>query len=342
MKRNNKGQFKRLTNEEFLNRMNNISNNIEIISEYKGTLTDVTCKCKICKNEWKTKAKNLLRGNGCPKCNKSNPKIDTVEYKKQLAKINKNINIVGEYNGNAKRIKCNCKECGYEWSPFASALKQGHGCPNCKSLNNRLSKEEFYVRVKINNPNFEILGEYETMSTPIEVKCLKCGKVIKTLPNYLIYGKNVCKECYKITLLKTDKCFKEELFSKNPYIVPIEKYKGVNIKIKVKCSICGYVWKANPSNILNGTGCPICNLSHGEKEIQFILDKFNIKYEIQKQFIGLVGTRNKPLSYDFYLPEYNILIEYQGKQHEQPIKYFGAEAQFKIQQEHDRRKKNML
>ena len=34
-----------------------------------------------------------------------------------------------------------------------------------------------------------------------------------------------------------------------------------------------------------------------------------------------------------------MLIECQGKQHAQPIEYFGGEKQFKIQQEHDKRKR---
>ena len=49
--------------------------------------------------------------------------------------------------------------------------------------------------------------------------------------------------------------------------------------------------------------------------------------------------KNGLLSYDFYLPIYNLLIEFQGIQHEQPIEYFGGEEQFEIQQEHDKRKR---
>ena len=46
------------------------------------------------------------------------------------------------------------------------------------------------------------------------------------------------------------------------------------------------------------------------------------------------------MPFDFYLTDYNICIEYQGIQHYKPIEYFGGEETFKIQQEHDRRKKN--
>ena len=53
----------------------------------------------------------------------------------------------------------------------------------------------------------------------------------------------------------------------------------------------------------------------------------------------LFGVNGGKLSYDFYLPKYNLLIEGQGKQHLEPIKHFGGERTFQIQQEHDRRKR---
>ena len=46
------------------------------------------------------------------------------------------------------------------------------------------------------------------------------------------------------------------------------------------------------------------------------------------------------LPYDFYLPDYNILIEFQGEQHERPIKYFGGEKKFKVQKIHDQLKRD--
>jgi very-short-patch-repair endonuclease len=46
------------------------------------------------------------------------------------------------------------------------------------------------------------------------------------------------------------------------------------------------------------------------------------------------------LSYDFFLPEYNLLIEYQGEQHEKYIKGFHKNKKaFINQQEHDKRKR---
>ena len=41
---------------------------------------------------------------------------------------------------------------------------------------------------------------------------------------------------------------------------------------------------------------------------------------------------------DFYLPDYNIAIEYQGRQHFYPNKIFGGKKEFINNQERDKRK----
>jgi len=339
MERNTKGQFKKLSNDDFLERIKNSLNDIKILSEYQGSKSKIKCECKKCGNKWETEARNLLRGNGCPVCNKSNPKLTTEQYKIQLKKINPNIIVVGEYTGNGNKIACKCKICGYEWYPFASTIKSGHGCPNCKALKDRLSKEEFKNRVRENNPNFEILGEYQNQETKIKVKCLRCNTELLVSPQGLMKGKDVCKSCYRKSLLISNEEYKIRLKENNPYVVYVEEYKGMDEKIDVKCLICGNVWKCTPARVLNGTGCPLCCLSKGEKEIAKILTKHNIIYVQQKKYKGLIGLRYGNLSYDFYLPTYNLLIEYQGKQHEMPIDYFDGEVGFKTRQEHDRRKK---
>ena len=69
------------------------------------------------------------------------------------------------------------------------------------------------------------------------------------------------------------------------------------------------------------------------------LDNHNIKYDYEHTCSDLRGINNGLLSYDFYIMEYNLLIEFQGIQHERQTEYFGGEKQFEVQQEHDRRKR---
>ena len=51
-----------------------------------------------------------------------------------------------------------------------------------------------------------------------------------------------------------------------------------------------------------------------------------------------MGIRGSPLRFDFYLPEYNTVIEYDGEQHFKPVERFGGEKAFKTVQLHDNTK----
>jgi hypothetical protein len=84
--------------------------------------------------------------------------------------------------------------------------------------------------------------------------------------------------------------------------------------------------------------CPECESSKGEKRINDYLINNNIAYIPQKTYDGLVGLSNGNLSYDFYLPQHNLLIEYQGEFHDGTAKLQTLQ-ELKRQQEHDKRKK---
>ena len=75
-----------------------------------------------------------------------------------------------------------------------------------------------------------------------------------------------------------------------------------------------------------GCGCPNCNTSIGEQEIERFLTENNIKFIPQKTFPTCKHKRL--LRFDFYLPEIDLLIEYQGKQHFEPSEYFGGQKEF--------------
>ena len=103
---------------------------------------------------------------------------------------------------------------------------------------------------------------------------------------------------------------------------------------------CGEEIIVRSSALLHGyTKSCGCMKSHGEYYISTYLLSNSINFEKQKKFSDLLGVGGGNLSYDFYLPNHNMLIECQGEQHERPIEYFGGEEQFAIQQEHDRRKR---
>lgn len=76
-----------------------------------------------------------------------------------------------------------------------------------------------------------------------------------------------------------------------------------------------------------------CLKSKGEAEIKSLLISQKIKYEQQKIFKDYTNAR-----YDFYLPELNRLIEFDGIQHFQPSGGWSTKENYEITQARDKEK----
>ena len=91
-----------------------------------------------------------------------------------------------------------------------------------------------------------------------------------------------------------------------------ENYENAYTKISVICPKHGE-FKSKINSLLNGVSCPKCNESKGERKIRQYLEENNIDYKYQYP-IKIEG-RKKPLYFDFYIPEKNLAIEFDGVFH---------------------------
>ena len=101
-----------------------------------------------------------------------------------------------------------------------------------------------------------------------------------------------------------------------------KKYKREKLLIKCKC---GCTFKTNVNNFTFGKwACDECNnsISKGERKIKSWLQSNNINFTQQKRYDDCRDILTLP--FDFYLNDFNILIEVDGKQHEHPV-YFGGD-----------------
>lgn len=200
----------------------------------------------------------------------------------------------------------------------------------------RKTTEEYIQECKERGLDLPV-EEYKGAKIKIKHKC-KDGHIYYQRPDSHL-RREKCSKCNSIKMnmlrRKTSEKYYQECKEKS-LDLPIEDYINSSTKIKHKCSK-GHIYEQTPSDHLQKYGCPICNESHGERFIRNYLNKNNIKYITQKRFHDLKDKTY--LSYDFYLPSYNTLIEYQGKQHYESIDYFGGEKQFNKQRLHDELKR---
>lgn len=194
----------------------------------------------------------------------------------------------------------------------------------------RLTTEDFQMRLEAAHPLEKLQAiEWGGDREPSIVKCLTCGtEYIKNGGNFLDKRKvSICKVCYPTHINRLKDTY--ELPQSYTYI---EKYRGMQNKVLIRHD-CGFIWSITPANIKLGKGCPKCNrkTSKGEQKIISWLNNNNIEYQTQYK----IEIEGHHLSIDFYLPEFNLYIEYNGEQHYKPVAYFGGIPKFKSQCELD-------
>ena len=200
-------------------------------------------------------------------------------------------------------------------------LRSGKTC-GCKHRN--YTKDDLLNNKKFPK-NIEIIGEYVNDSTPILVKCKQCGKTWKVEPNRLLNGRK-CSGCNKIARDTRNKDnFLKKIEALAYDITVISEYQGTHKPITYICNKCGNLYTISyVGNLLKRKPpCSYCNKSLGESIVEDWLTNHNIEY-IRECVLDKCAYKEN-LHYDFYLPDENIVIEYQGEQHYFPVNFKGGD-----------------
>lgn len=268
------------------------------------------------------------------------------EFILQMHQKNKDVEILSEYIKDSIKVRCKCKICGFEWESTPSNLLQGKGCKQCHfrklSLIKMKTHEQFVKELYEVNKDIKVLSKYSGRQNKVNCECLIHGEKFSMTAGHLLDGETGCKECINIKFhlggLKTHEQFIKELSNISLNIEVLGEYDGAKNNVEVKCLKCGHIWNPVADSLLHGYGCPCCKRSKGEERIEKYLTDNNIKFEPQKKFSDLRNTLQ--LSYDFYLPEYNTLIEYQGQFHDGTTSMVLKEKYFDKQQKNDKLKRD--
>lgn len=135
----------------------------------------------------------------------------------------------------------------------------------------KLSNDEFLRRLRERNSHyadgeFEVLGEYAGISTPLRCRCLVCGDIWDGNPDSMLRWNSRCPKCGRRAAGKTSgksrtlthEAFVGRAADACPDIEIVGKYMGANTRLTVRCRTCGYSWDAFPVTILRSCSCPCC------------------------------------------------------------------------------------
>jgi len=226
--------------------------------------------------------------------------------------------VLGEYITNKKKILFKHNTCNHEFEMRPNNfLDSGDRCPKC-SGHAKKSLDEFKNEVyNLVGDEYTVLSsEYSNNKTKILIRHNKCNYEWKTSPNAFLSNKRNCPNCNSNNTLLSTEEFKNRVYNLvgNEYTV-LGDYKNTSTKILMKHNKCNHEYEVRPRDFTKNGGnrCPICSKSKGEDKISNFLNKYNIRYEREKRFENC--RYKKTLPFDFYLPDNNTIIEFDGIQH---------------------------
>lgn len=235
-----------------------------------------------------------------------------------------------EYVNTETKLVVLCSQ-GHSYEVFYNTFISGG--KRCRKCYNQKTKERLTIPYKEIKEHIESIGyflltkenEYVDTKSRIEVVCDK-GHKYPTRANTIRSGKR-CRKCSNKIYGEKSRIPYEQIIkavedSGYKLLTPKEEYTVTHKKYIFQCDKGHEPYKAKMAEFLQGTRCPICNESKGEKSIVNILDKCNIKFQRQFKFDDCKLYHRLP--FDFYLPDYNLCIEYDGKQHFEIVNSWGG------------------
>ncbi len=237
-------------------------------------------------------------------------------------------------NANTK-VNITCPIHG-DFSQTPSMHLSGQGCVKCSFDKKTSNTDDFIPKAQKKHRNVDGTPKYtydnvnySNQKTKVNITCPVHGDFSQTPKDHLSGGG--CRYCQydgirsntDDFILRAQSTHYYNDKNKTPkYTYDNVNYIGSNKKVIITCPIHGDFSQA-PKSHLEGQGCPRCNESKGEKEMGRILYEKKIKVVTQKKYVDCVSQKSKnrldkrcyKLEFDFYLPEYNTLVEFDGGYH---------------------------
>lgn len=236
------------------------------------------------------------------------------------------------YTKISQPITIQCLKCGniQTYSTCHNFLNAGEkakkylcNCYNSNSnFNKHVANKEKIIELCKDNNNIELLSfDYRdcVKKHSVNILCKHCNQVFNKDWESFLKNQN-CPYCYSRHNLNT---LGFQAILPQEYKL-ISKYTGNENKVLIQHE-CGFIWNIKPhlfvQKLNNGyLGCPKCNhkRSKGEQKIAQWLKANSIIFTEEQTF----SWSSAKYRYDFFIPHYNLIIEYMGEQHYKEVEFF--------------------
>lgn len=226
--------------------------------------------------------------------------------------------LYGYEGSNIATYKCQC-DCGNITYVKSTSIYKTKTCGKCNLYKNEEGKR--YGNLTITKMLYKYNERNETFC---ECQC-DCGNTVTVRLTSLHTGNTTSCGCLHSPSLVGNKYGKLLVLEESASNSPQRMWK-----CQCECGNITYV----KSYTLTSGHTTSCGCTRSEKNslnevfISNFLKSQHVEFIPEKSFENCIGIGGRHLRFDFFLPKYNVCIEYDGKQHFQPIEYFGGEEGF--------------
>lgn len=256
---------------------------------------------------------------------------EQIEKAKKIHNNKYDYSYIKTYKGVMDLYNIKCPEHGVWQVTLDNHINKKSGCPKCRG-HKLTTKEKTELARKIHKYkySYELINGLPKIINheKYDIICPEHGVFNMRWTNHT----NMKQGCPKCNTAGRKSLNKQQIIKQIKDLNTEFKYDWNSLKgyynnsFRIKCSKHGW-FHQQPSNHLQGQRCRKCNNSKGEDKIEELLKLNNIEFETQKSFPNL--KMNQSLLFDFYIPELNLCIEFDGELHFKPVKFFGGEEEFK-------------
>lgn len=325
---------RKLTLEEFVKRARNKHQEKYNYDKsiYLGIYDELEIYCHTCNIYFWQTPNDHLNNYGCKACSRkilaNKFKLSDKEFIEKSNAIHHNnydYSLINYINAKTK-IEIICNIHG-SFNQTPGSHLNGAGCPKCFGSVKKTT-EEFITQANIIHKNKYAYQkcEYLNAYTKVIITCLNHGDFIQT-PSHHLTGRG-CPKCKyellskKYSKLESKFILEAKQIHNDKYDYSLVNYSNAKNKIIIICQEHGNFSQVSEKH-LAGAGCPKCLNKNETLTEQYLLELLSsIKLERQK-FWKTIFHHNSNRKVDFYFEkdDQKYIVEYNGEQHYQPIRF---------------------
>ena len=330
------------------------NDNITPRQVFKSTTDKYWFDCIVCKHSFDTQLNSVVSGRWCSycfnkklcnntDCNTCFEKSFASQEKSQLwSSKNNDVTPRQVFKSSNNKYWFDCTVCEHsfnmqlnhvtnhdQWCSYCSSQKlcDNVDCNACfeksfasheksqlwSSKNNDVTPRQVF-KSSNNKYWFDCLGCKHSFDTQLNSVTKGCWCSYCSYPPKKLCDDIDCNVCFEKSFASHQKS--QFWSSKNGDITPRQVFKSSGNKHWFDCTVCKHSFNTQLNSVVSGRWCSICKNKTELKLFQSLLPSYS---NIVKQFKQEWCKNIQCLPYDFCIPEHNIIIELDGRQHFQQV-----------------------